>query len=170
MGWLQKQSFTKTVTDPEAEGLASPTKKTSGNVFTDFKNRVKTSIISPYQRRWFVLSTEKRCLIYYKDDSAGIVERGFIDISQIIDVQKSAFTDAPPFAIDLVCNDRSYTLAAESEYQMLLWAYAINVCRVRIAEEGIDRDESLNSMIDKLAEVCNMKVSDGHYNFTIRII
>ena len=101
MGWLQKQSFTKTVTDPEAEGLASPTKKTSGNVFTDFKNRVKTSIISPYQRRWFVLSTEKKCLIYYKDDSAVLIESGSIEMSQIIDVQKSAFTDAPPFTLFL---------------------------------------------------------------------
>ena len=39
-----------------------------------------------------------------------------------------------------------------------------------MAEEVSEKDESLNSMIDKLAEVCNMKVSDGHYNFTIRII
>ena len=166
MGWLQKQSFTKTVTDPEAEGLASPTKKTSGNIFSDFKNRVKTSIISPYQRRWFVLSTEKKCLIYYKDDTAGIVESGSIEMSQIIDVQKSAFTDAPPFAIDLVCKERSYTLAAESEYQMLLWAYAINVYRNQLAEEEFEKDESLNTMVDRLAEVCNMKVSDGHFNFT----
>ena len=35
-----------------------------------------------------------------------------------------------------------------------------------MAEEVSEKDESLNSMIDKLAEVCNMKVSDGHYNFT----
>ena len=36
-----------------------------------------------------------------------------------------------------------------------------------MAEELNDRDESLNSMVDKLAEVSNMKVSDDHHNFTI---
>ena len=166
MGWLQKQSFTKTSADCDPDGLETPTKKTTANILSDFKNRVKTSIISPYQRRWFVLSTEKKCLIYYKDDSAGIVERGFIDMSQIIDVQKSNFTDAPPFAIDLICRDRSYTLAAESQYQMVLWAYVINACRVKMVEEGIDRDASLNSMVDKLAEVSHTKASNDHYNFT----
>ena len=167
MGWLQKQSFTKTSADCDPDGLETPTKKTTANILSDFKKRVKTSILSPYQRRWFVLSTEKKSLIYY---SAGMVEGGTIEMSQIVDVQKSNFADAPPFAIDVMCKERSYTLAAESEHQMLLWAYAIKVYRTQLAEEVVVEDESLLSMVDKLAEVCNMIVSDGHYNFTIRII
>ena len=163
MGWLQKQSFTKTSADCDAEGVASPTKKTAGNIFSDFKNRVKTSIISPYQRRWFVLSTEKKSLIYYKDDSTVLVEGGTIEMSQIVDVQKSNFADAPPFAIDVMCKERSYTLAAESEHQMLLWAYAIKVYRTQLAEEVVVEDESLLSMVDKLTEVSCTKASNDHY-------
>ena len=140
MGWLQKQSFTKTSADCDAEGLETPTKKTTANILSDFKNRVKTSIISPYQRRWFVLSTEKKCLIYYKDDSAGIVESGTIDLSQVIDVQKSNFADSLPFAIDVISKDRCYTLAAESEYQMLLWAYAINAYRPQTVTDCMEED------------------------------
>ena len=137
---MLKPSFTKAPSDRDVEGLASPTRKTSGNIFSDFKNRVKTSIISPYKRRWFVLSTEKRCLVYYKDDSAGMVESGYIDISLIIDVQKSNLSDAPPFAIDLISKERSFTVAAESEYQMLLWAYAINAYRPQTVTDCMEED------------------------------
>ena len=162
MGWLLKPSFTKVQTVCDAEGLASPTKKTSGNIFSDFKNRVKTSIISPYKRRWFVLSTEKRCLIYYKDDSAGMIESGFIDISQIIDVQKSNLSDAPPFAIDLMSRDRCFTLAAESEYQMLLWAYAINACR----PQKIEGCKSPQKPTDASTDLTNKASKWSRYEYT----
>ena len=36
-----------------------------------------------------------------------------------------------------------------------------------MAEELIDRDETLNSMVDNLAEVSHMKISNDHHNFTI---
>ena len=108
----------------------SPVKKSStGNVFSDFKNRVKGSIISAYKRRWFVLNAEKQCLVYYKDDTPGLSESGFIDITMITDVQLSRYQDAPPFSIDLISKDRFYTVAADSEASMVLWAYAINACR-----------------------------------------
>ena len=163
MGWLLKPSFTKLSQDRDTEGLASPTKKLSGNIFSDFKNRVKGSMISPYKRRWFVLSTEKRCLIYYKDDTAGIAESGFIDISQIIDVQRSNLSDAPPFAIDLMSKDRCFTIAAESEYQMLLWAYAINACRPQKIE-GCKSPHKPTDMTDAATRAS--KWSRYEYTFT----
>lgn len=98
-------------------------------MFSDFTKIVKGTMSSRYKKRWFTLSTEKRCLIYYKDDAPDQMESGFIDISQIIDVQRSVMADAPPHSIDLVSAEKYFTVAAETEAQMVLWAYAINSCR-----------------------------------------
>ena len=50
-------------------------------------------------------------------------------------------SDAPAHSLDLVSADKYYTVAAESEALMVMWAYAINSCRPQII--------NLNRSIDK---------------------
>lgn len=81
-----------------------------------------------YKQRWFILDTNARVLMYYKDDDAGTPANGSIDISTVETIRVSRASDAPEFAIDLVATDSSvYTLVMESHESMVRWAYAINL-------------------------------------------
>lgn len=138
-GFLSKPSFSRAQQDREhVEKEKADISKKVGGAFSGLKAMVKGSVSSTYQKRFFKLNIERRFLTYYKDDQPGTVESGFIDISNILDVQLSQISDAPPFSIDLVSIDKYYTLAADSEAQMVRWAYALNGCRPQVSKIPLD--------------------------------
>jgi hypothetical protein len=92
------------------------------------------------------LKTKKYKLFYYGDETEKD-EKGYIDLKEIVDIQYSTVFDAPPFSLDLITSEKHYTIVAESNNSMLLWAYALttvlkkqtdspNKKSVKISSEG----------------------------------
>lgn len=145
-GWLFKPSFTRSQQDREPTA-GEPTRKSSTiGALSGFKALVKGSVGSTYNKRWFTLNMERRFMIYYKDDSIGAVESGFIDISRIIDVQISQMADAPSFCIDLVSREKYFTVAAENQATMIRWVYAINACRPQEVQRMLSKKSSKSNL------------------------
>ena len=163
-GWLFKPSFTRSQQDRDP-GAGEPARKSSTvGALSGLKAMVKGSVGSTYNKRWFTLNMERRFMIYYKDDSVGAVESGYIDISRIIDVQISQMTDAPSFCIDLVSNDKYYTVAAENQATMIRWVYAINACRPQEVQRPLGSKFSKNSIAE--ASVLSRGEKWTRYDYT----
>jgi hypothetical protein len=77
--------------------------------------------------RWFVLDMTKKRLVYYKNNQSGTPESGLVEMKYILDVQPSTVFDAPEFALDLVSNERHYTVVASDHNSMIRWAFAFNL-------------------------------------------
>lgn len=61
-------------------------------------------------------------------------EKGSVDMSKVVDIQYSQVFDAPSYSIDLITADRHYTMAFESQVQMVRWAFACTLaCPARIS-------------------------------------
>lgn len=120
-GWLTKSSFSNKLNKPAARG----------GIFRSFSSKAVES--TKFKKRWFDLNIEKRHLAYFIDSQTGnktsVLAKGYVDMSQIIDIQRSKDTTAPPFSIDLISSDKCFTLAAKNLEEMVRWAYAFNVCR-----------------------------------------
>ncbi len=84
---------------------------------------------STYNTRYFVLDVSNRILRYYKDDKPSTPESGTVNMNDIIDVQLSQVYDAPEFSLDLISNERHYTVVADSHASMVRWAFAFNLAR-----------------------------------------
>mmetsp|Transcript_28858 Transcript_28858/g.84244 ORF Transcript_28858/g.84244 Transcript_28858/m.84244 type:complete len:855 (-) Transcript_28858:321-2885(-) len=75
-----------------------------------------------FQRRYFVL--QGTTLKYFREiDSTAAA--GSIDLMELNSVEESIVPDAPAYALDLRAKDRLYTVAAETETDMLRWALAV---------------------------------------------
>jgi len=84
-----------------------------------------------YKSRWFVL--DGMILRYFRtqhDDQ----ELGAIHLASVNAVLPSSIADAPEHALDLVCADRIYTIAANTREDMVRWATVLTlvVCVIDI--------------------------------------
>jgi hypothetical protein len=77
----------------------------------------------------FVLLDLKNQKIKFFKDSKMTNEKGFLDLGTVIGIIPSKVFDAPQFSIDLVSQEKHFTLAAESYTDMVRWAFAINHAR-----------------------------------------
>ena len=75
-----------------------------------------------------MLNYDTKILVYFKDDSCSN-ELGRLDMTTVIDVAFSKVCDAPILALDLITEDRYYTVVADSHQAMIKWAYAFNLVR-----------------------------------------
>jgi hypothetical protein len=111
------------------------------------KGTTFTSVLgSGYNKRWFVLDKKNRRLTYFKTEDIKIPEQGYIDLNAIIDVQISKVYDAPDYSLDLISDDRHYTIVAESHDMMLKWALALHAA---IPESSLSQDINLNSLFER---------------------
>lgn len=83
---------------------------------------LKSVFKSAYSKRLFHISGER--LIYFKDKSSP-VELGYIDLSQVKRIEDSILHDAPAYSIDLLTNDRCYTLGCQTSTDKLRWILAL---------------------------------------------
>lgn len=79
----------------------------------------------PYKKRWFQLDTQSKVLRYYKTSDDNI-KLGEINLNYIIDVIYSKVYDADEFTLDLVSNEKHYTVRASSMNEMVQWAYVLS--------------------------------------------
>ena len=63
----------------------------------------------------------------------------------VIDVNFSEVCDAPTFALDLITEDRYYTVVADSHQSMIKWAYAFNLVRRKQSKKLIHQRTSVQS-------------------------
>ena len=75
-----------------------------------------------YSRRFFVLNGMS--LEYYREIDAS-TPAGAVRLDDVVEVTASVVPDAPPHAIDLRTTDQLFTLAADSDADMVSWALAI---------------------------------------------
>jgi hypothetical protein len=114
-GWLLRPSYKRAAQRRSSHGRAS---------ISDRLSLKKLTTGSAYKRRWFVLDTHHKVIRYFKNEMTR-VESGWIDMMQIVDVKRSKIFDAPDWAIDLISEDKNYTVAAQSEDEMVRWAFAV---------------------------------------------
>eukprot|EP01041_Mallomonas_annulata_P000091 gene91-124_t len=93
---------------------------------------------SSYSKYFFVLETRHHKIKYYKD-SRMLAEKGSIDLSTVTGIVTSKVFDAPQFSIDLVTPEKHYTLAAESQQDMIRWAFAVNHAKSLKARQVPDK-------------------------------
>ena len=118
-GWLRKPDFKR-----DAQLRSTLAKGSGRGLFDSFMPG------NSYNRRFFVLDAEKRMLWYFQDDQSSEV-KGEVDLKDIIAVDASHVHDAPSHSLDLISADRHYTVTAESQQEMLRWAYAISLLIAR---------------------------------------
>ena len=114
-GWLRKPDFKR-----DAQKRSTLAAGTGRGLFDSFLPG------NTYNRRYFVLDTEKKMLWYYMDDSSSEV-KGEVDLKEIVAIDISHVHDAPSHSLDLISADRHYTVTADSQEIMLKWAYAISL-------------------------------------------
>lgn len=88
----------------------------------------RPSLVSVYQQRWFFLDITGKKLHYYRDNDIHTPESGSIDMTTILDVRYSQVFDAPEFSLDLVSDEKHYTVVADTQTAMVRWAYAFKLC------------------------------------------
>ena len=79
---------------------------------------------STYRPRWFVL--DGITLRYYKAETDEI-EAGSIHLANVNAILPSRVSDAPEHALDLVCADRIYTIAANTREDLVRWATVLTL-------------------------------------------
>ena len=122
-GWLSKPDFKQD--DVNRTGR----RKQIGQIFGS----------GQFQMRWWKL--QGKMLMYFKDNSPQTAPKGSIDLSTVTHIRLSERAGHPPHALDLVTNDRTYTVAAMDEPEMLRWARVLNTA---IKEVGaVARDSGL---------------------------
>ncbi|ETV84138.1 hypothetical protein, variant 2 [Aphanomyces astaci] len=93
-----------------------------------------------YRSRWFVL--DGMMLRYFRSKSDD-QELGSIHLSSVNAVLPSSIADAPEHALDLVCADRIYTIAATTREDMVRWATVLTlVLRGEYQPKMMQRRES----------------------------
>ena len=110
---------------------------------------------SKYNTRYFVLEGGSQ-LVYYKDENASTAS-GSIDLTEIEKVTPSHVVDAPPDSLDLVGEERVFTLAAEGEEEMLRWALVLQMAIDNLAnqeqqQEGGEEDEETKKSSTQLSD------------------
>ncbi|KAF0687301.1 hypothetical protein As57867_020875, partial [Aphanomyces stellatus] len=96
---------------------------------------------STYRQRWFVL--DGMMLRYFRSKSDE-QELGSIHLTSVNAVLPSGIADAPEHALDLVCADRIYTVAATTREDMVRWATVLTlVLRGEYQPKLMQRRESL---------------------------
>lgn len=123
-GWLRKPDFKR-----DAQLRSTLAKGSGRGLFDSFLPG------NTYNRRFFVLDAEKRMLWYYLDDQSGEI-KGEVDLRDIIAVDASHVHDAPSHSLDLISPERHYTVTAETQQDMLRWAYAISLLLPSKAASG----------------------------------
>ncbi|KAH9086435.1 hypothetical protein LEN26_020082 [Aphanomyces euteiches] len=79
---------------------------------------------STYRSRWFVLDGMMLRYFRSKNDDQ---ELGSIHLTSVNAVLPSSIADAPENALDLVCADRIYTIAATTREDMVRWATVLTL-------------------------------------------
>ncbi|EQC41831.1 hypothetical protein SDRG_00690 [Saprolegnia diclina VS20] len=79
---------------------------------------------SSYRSRWFVLDGMMLRYFRSKNDEQ---ELGAIHLTSVNAVLPSSMADAPDHALDLVCADRIYTVAAATREDMVRWATVLTL-------------------------------------------
>ncbi|OQR97167.1 hypothetical protein THRCLA_07073 [Thraustotheca clavata] len=79
---------------------------------------------SSYRSRWFVLDGMMLKYFRSKNDDQ---ELGAIHLTSVNAVLPSSMADAPEHALDLVCADRIYTVAAATREDMVRWATVLTL-------------------------------------------
>jgi len=127
-GCLSKPSYART----------SQTKRAinSGRNPSALAKFVKTGPV--YRQHYFVLLEDTYVLEYY-EDATKKKKKGELDLRAMEGLCLSAVVDAPPNSIDLMDTKQHYTLAAESENDMLLWAIALRRCLARSASVSVQK-------------------------------
>ena len=104
-GWMQKPDFKRKEQTPGHQGK-------SGGFLSKFKK-------NNFQWRWWIL--DGHTLRYYRDQNSA-KESGWIDLNKIESVTLSQISDAPPNSIDLNAPDRIYTMACDTQEEVVRWA------------------------------------------------
>ena len=111
------------------------------NIFARFSGWMGT-----YKKRWFVLSMKERVLRYYTSNDL-TDEKGFVDLTNIDTVDYSHVRDAGKNSIDLINEEKHYTLTASSREEMHRWALALKRClRANIAEKHVQATSKASSL------------------------
>ncbi|ETW07460.1 hypothetical protein H310_01972 [Aphanomyces invadans] len=93
-----------------------------------------------YRSRWFVLDGMMLRYFRSKNDDQ---ELGSIHLTSVNAVLPSSIADAPDHALDLVCADRIYTIAATTREDMVRWATVLTlVLRGEYQPKMMQRRES----------------------------
>jgi len=92
------------------------------NIFARF-----SGLMGTYKKRWFVLSP-KECILRYFVSADLSDEKGFVDLKDIDAVDYSHVRDAGKNSIDLISEERHFTLTANSREEMHKWALALKRC------------------------------------------
>ena len=80
-----------------------------------------------YIRFYFLLTDATQKLEFYEDDTLKN-KRGELDLRTIKGLCLSEVADAPAFSVDLYDVKQHYTLAADEEREILMWAFALRRC------------------------------------------
>ncbi|RHY31466.1 hypothetical protein DYB32_003469 [Aphanomyces invadans] len=91
-----------------------------------------------YRSRWFVLDGMMLRYFRSKNDDQ---ELGSIHLTSVNAVLPSSIADAPDHALDLVCADRIYTIAATTREDMVRWATVLTLV-VQYQPKMMQRRES----------------------------
>jgi len=112
-GWMQKPDFKR------KEQI--PGKKSDG-----FGKGLMSAMKKAYSWRWWQLDTEGgKFLRYFKDQNAE-AESGSVDLSTVTSITVSVIGDAPHNAIDLNSPTNIYTIASDTQEEMIRWAKVLN--------------------------------------------
>jgi hypothetical protein len=111
-GWLSKPDFKRK--EQKLAAYKDGKKPGSGMMGSIMKKG--------YSRRFFVLNG--MALEYYREIDA-TTPAGAVSLSDVLSVETSIVNDAPANSIDLRTADHLYTLAADSEVDMINWAVAV---------------------------------------------
>ena len=90
------------------------------------------------------MNYDTKVLVYFKDDSCSN-ELGRLDMTTVIDIDFSKVHDAPILALDLITEDRYYTVVADSHQAMIKWAYAFNLVRKKQIKRSIQQRTSIQT-------------------------
>ena len=95
--------------------------KAGGGLLAKFRKKT-------YQWRWWVLedASDQRlstdlCLRYYRDQNSP-EESGHVEMKHVTSCTVSTVADAPLFALDLNTAERRYTVASDTQEEMVKWA------------------------------------------------
>lgn len=143
-GWLRKPDFKR-----DAQKRSTLASGAGRGLFDSFMPG------NTYNRRYFVLDTAKKMLWYYYDERAVDV-KGEVDLKEIIAVDISHVHDAPSHSIDLISAQRHYTITADSQEEMLKWAYAITLA---LGKERLGLGKSKEEKARALATQAPRKLS-----------
>jgi len=104
----------------------------------------KSFIGLQYKKRFFILNYDRKELVYYSDHTCSN-ELGRLDMTTVIDIDFSKVCDAPTLALDLVTEDRYYTIVADSHQAMIKWAYAFNLVRRKQTKRVVQQRPSVQT-------------------------